>query len=228
MYLSLNYSYTFNDFANFDEVDNQGRRIFKTVNVDGNQSIGGYMYYYFKIKSLNLNVNQSLNPNFSKNSNFINSQANTNINTNIPYDITFNYGKEEKYDFNFSPSINYFRSTTTLRPDVITQYFTYALYGSTSVYLPKRFGWFIDATYNIRQQTEVFSKNTNNLIVSAFISRKFLKDESLLAKVGVEDLLNQNIGFNRNASSNYINENTYIVLRRYFMFSLTYNFTNGA
>jgi len=228
MYLSLNYSYTFNDFANFDEVDNQGRRIFKTVNVDGNQSIGGYMYYYFKIKSLNLNVNQSLNPNFSKNSNFINSQANTNINTNIPYDITFNYGKEEKYDFNFSPSINYFRSTTTLRPDVITQYFTYALYGSTSVYLPKRFEWFIDATYNIRQQTEVFSTNTNNLIVSAFISRKFLKDESLLAKVGVEDLLNQNIGFNRNASSNYINENTYIVLRRYFMFSLTYNFTNGA
>jgi len=228
MYLSLNYSYTFNDFANFDEVDNQGRRIYKTVNVAGNQSIGGYMYYYFKIKSLNLNVNQSLNPSFSKNSNFINSLANTNTNTNFTYDISFNYGKEEKFDFNFSPNINYFRSITSLRPDVITQYFTYALNGSTSIYLPKRFEWFIDATYNIRQQTEVFSRNTNNLIVSAFISRKFLKDESLVAKIGVEDLLNQNIGFNRNASSNYINENTYIVLRRYFMFSLIYNFTNGA
>jgi hypothetical protein len=41
---------------------------------------------------------------------------------------------------------------------------------------------------------------------------------------GFTDVLNQNIGFYRNATSNYINENTYVVLKRYFMFSLTYNF----
>lgn len=227
IYANAYYSYTFNDFANYDEVDNLGRKVYKTVNVDGNQNIGGYMHYYFKIPKLNLGMSQSLNGGFYKSSNFINSLPNINKNFNSTYDISIYYEKEEKYEFNFSPSISYNRSETSLRPDVVTEFFTYALYGSVNIQLPKKFEWYADAQWNIRQQTEVFNKNNNTIIVSAYVSYKFLKDENLLAKFGVEDLLNQNIGFRRNANNNYINENTYIVLRRYFMISLSYNFNNG-
>lgn len=227
IYLNTYYSYTFNDFANYDEVDNLGRKVYKTVNVDGNQNIGGYVHYYFKIPKLNLGISQSLNGGLYKSSNFINSLSNTNKNLNTTYDISIYFEKEDKYELSFSPSISYNRSETSLRPDVVTEYFTYALYGSVNLQLPKKFEWYADAQWNIRQQTEVFSKNTNTVIVNAFVSYKFLKDENLLAKFGVEDLLNQNIGFRRNANNNYINENTYIVLRRYFMINLTYNFNNG-
>jgi hypothetical protein len=227
IWLNVNYSYTFNDFASFDEVDNLGRKTYKTVNVDGNQSMGGYMQYYFKIPKLNLGISQSLNGNFNKNANFINTLSNTNKNLNGTYDLSIYFEKEDKYEFNFSPSITYNMSKTSLRPDVTTEFFTYSLYGSVNIMLPKKFEWYMDAQWNIRQQTEVFSKNNNTVIVSAFVSYKFRKDENLVAKIGVEDLLNQNIGFSRNANSNYINENTYIVLRRYFMLNLTYNFNNG-
>jgi hypothetical protein len=42
-----------------------------------------------------------------------------------------------------------------------------------------------------------------------------------LVKITGTDLLNQNLGFSRTANSNYINENTYSVLRRYVLVSLT-------
>jgi hypothetical protein len=226
-YASLNYSFTLNDFANYDEVDQLGRRVYRSVNVDGNQNFNGYMGYYFKIKKLNLGINQSMQPGWNKSAGFINGLANTNNNIYINYDISIDFEVEEKFEFYLSPSISYNRSTTSLRKDVVTEYRTYGIYTSANVMLPKRFNWFIDAQWNIREKTEVFTQNNNTVIVSANVSRNFLKDENLVAKIGVEDLLNQNIGFERNANSNYINENTYLVLKRYFMFSLTYNFNNG-
>ncbi|MFY8189790.1 MAG: hypothetical protein ACOVK9_02405, partial [Bacteroidia bacterium] len=123
--------------------------------------------------------------------------------------------------------ISYDYSTTTLRPDVVTKFFTYYLELGTEFFLPKKFSIEAEADWNIRQQTEVFNTNNNVLIINAHINKKFGKDDAFAMRVGVSDLLNQNIGFRRNANSNYINENTHIVLRRYFMINLTYNFQNG-
>jgi hypothetical protein len=226
IYVSLNYSYTFNDFANYDKVDYQGRRTYKTVNVKDNQNISLYLNYFFKIPKWNLGTFQSINCNYYKTANFINGLANTNNNSTLDYSLEIYYEKEEKFTISFAPDINWNHSTTSLRPDVITSYFTYGLFGSINVFLPKKFEWYLDGRYNIRQQTQVFNSNHNTFIVSAFISRRFLPEENLEMRLGVEDLLNQNIGFQRTANSNYINENTYIVLRRYLMLSLTYNFNN--
>jgi hypothetical protein len=227
IYLSLNYSYTFNDFANFDQVDRLGRRVYQSVNVKGNQSVNSYMYYYFAIKKWNLGINVSANGSMSKNMNFINGLSNTNNNSNLGTDFGISYDKEEKVSVSIGSGINYDHSKTSLRPDVVTSFFTYSPSARFNLYLPKKYEWMMDGTYNIRQQTSVFTKNNNSFLVNAYVSRKFLKADNLVATIGVQDLLNQNIGFYRSASSNYINENTYLVLKRYFMFSLTYNFTKA-
>ena len=93
--------------------------------------------------------------------------------------------------------------------------------------LNKKFSLDVEADWNIRQQTAVFNTNNNVLIINAHAGKKFGKYDAFAVRMGVSDLLNQNIGFRRNANSNYINENTHIVLRRYFMINLTYNFQNG-
>jgi hypothetical protein len=224
----LRYNYTFNDFANADQVDPQGRRVYQTVNIDGNQSLSGYAYYYFKINALNLGLNQSFNPSYNKNANFINGLPNVNNNLSLTYDISLSYEKEEAFEIYFSPSVSYDYSKTSLRPDVITQFYTYYLELGTEFFLPKKFNIGADFDWNIRPKTAVFNTNNNVLIINAHLSKKFGKDDALDLRLGVSDLLNQNIGFRRNATSNYINENTHIVLRRYFMLNLTYNFQNGS
>ena len=42
------------------------------------------------------------------------------------------------------------------------------------------------------------------------------------------DILNQNIGFDRNINDNFISERTYNTMRRYFMLSFIWNFSKNG
>ena len=52
---------------------------------------------------------------------------------------------------------------------------------------------------------------------------KFLKKNNLEIKFSVNDILDQNIGFRRTATSNIITENRYLTLRRYYTLGVHYN-----
>jgi hypothetical protein len=81
-----------------------------------------------------------------------------------------------------------------------------------------------NAEMNFRQKTSVFDRNNNVIRWNAFTSYKFLKEKNLELRARVNDILDQNIGFERNVNSNYIEEKTYNTLRRYFLFSIIWNF----
>jgi hypothetical protein len=70
----------------------------------------------------------------------------------------------------------------------------------------------------------VFDNNTNIILWNAWVGKKFLKKDALLIKVSANDLLNQNIGFNRTVNSNYISQNTYSTIQRFFLLSVVWNF----
>lgn len=227
-YGSLSYDFVQDDFASFDVVDNEGRKTHKTVNVDGNKSANLWTNYWFSIKKIDLGVSQNASLNYSVNNNFINGLNNRNQNVSGRYGLSLYYSKEEKFETNLGGHVNYNYSTSSLRSDVKTQYFIYNYEAGFSVFLPKQFKVGADADINIRQRTSDFDKNLNNTILNAYVSKGFLKKETLLVKFSIQDLLNQNLGFSRSANSNYINENTYSVLRRYFLVTLTWNFTKGG
>jgi hypothetical protein len=96
--------------------------------------------------------------------------------------------------------------------------------GYFSVYLPAKFEISSDARYQYRAKTQSFNTNFSRVIVNAGINRKFLKSESLKLALSVNDLLNQNKGFERSASGNMIIENRYTTIKRYFMASLIWDF----
>jgi hypothetical protein len=62
------------------------------------------------------------------------------------------------------------------------------------------------------------------MIWNATISKKFTKTDAFKMSFSGRDLLNQNIGFSRSANGNMIMQNNYTTIRRYFLFSLTYDF----
>jgi hypothetical protein len=84
-----------------------------------------------------------------------------------------------------------------------------------------------DVTHTRRQPTSDFDKAINTTIINLKIKKKFTEKENWHLGLAVRDLLNENIGFSRNASSNFINENVHTVLRRYFLLSITYNFSSA-
>ena len=57
--------------------------------------------------------------------------------------------------------------------------------------------------------------------------KKIFKKQDITAIVTVNDILNQQIGFRRDISSNYVTENTYTTVQRYALFSLRWKFNKN-
>jgi hypothetical protein len=93
------------------------------------------------------------------------------------------------------------------------------------VYYKKVWSLVTDYNFNVRQKTVQFNNNLTNSIWNARLNRTFKKDE-FTAYVLVRDILNQNIGVERNFYGNTSSETTNDRLKRYFMVGFAWNFKN--
>lgn len=226
MYVNLYFNPTQNAFSSFDVVDQAGRRIYKTVNVDGNYSGGGWFGYNFKWKKPDIRIGLNFNPQLSRIKNYVNGRENETKNTSLNFGMWVGKYKEKKYEFNLGLDAGYNYATSSISPDVVTKYWTATPTLNTNIFLPKDFEFNTDMNYYWRQQTDVFSNN-NSFIWNASLNKKIIKKKDLRLGVTVHDILNQNIGFRRDVSSNYITEKTYNVIGRYWLATLTWNFNKG-
>ncbi|MGZ5252966.1 MAG: outer membrane beta-barrel protein [Flavitalea sp.] len=206
---------------------NKGVRTTQFVNVSGNYSANFWSGYWLQIKKYNLNVGFNANGNFSRYNNFIDSNKNTNNNTSMGIGTNIGYYKDKKISFNVGPDINFITSRSTLNPNTVTRYWLFNTDASLNVPLPKDFDFNTEAVVSIRQKTPVFTRNVNAVKWNASVGKKFWKNKSGEVRLHVFDILDQNIGFNRNATSNFISENTYNTIRRYWLLSFTWNFNKN-
>ena len=93
--------------------------------------------------------------------------------------------------------------------------------------LPLKFEFTTNGTVHIQQKTDVFDRNNNYTKWDASIAKKLLKSNNLQLKLGVNDILNQNIGFNRTATTNIITENRFLTLQRYWFAGIQYNISKN-
>jgi hypothetical protein len=143
---------------------------------------------------------------------------------NISFDITASKYVAKKFDFyaSFGPRFNNYKSSLQTR--INNNGKTYQTYGQFSIYLPGKFQISSDFQYSLNKKTEAFNEDVDYFIMNSSISKKFMKNESLKLGISGNDLLNQNIGFNRNASGNTISQNSYTTIKRYFLLSLVWDF----
>ena len=85
----------------------------------------------------------------------------------------------------------------------------------------------MDGLYDYREKTASFDNSLNRIIWNSTLNRNFLKDKSLKFSAGVNDLLNQNNGFNRNVVNNMFVQETFTTVKRYFLFTLSWDFNKS-
>jgi hypothetical protein len=227
IWMNLWFSPTANAFSTRDNVDEFGRRLSQTVNVDGNYNFGGYLGYNFKWKKPDIQVDFSLNPSLNRITNFINGNENRTISRNLGFSTGLNKYKEKKYSVYIEQSVNYNFSKSSIRPELTTQFFTTRSSFNSTYHLPKDITLGTDFNYNWRQKTDAFTDNNNAFIWNALIEKKIFKKEDMRLGFRMNDILNQNIGFQRNISSNFLSERTFDVIRRYWLVTLHWNFNKG-
>ncbi|MEO5995137.1 MAG: outer membrane beta-barrel protein [Chitinophagaceae bacterium] len=227
-YVSMNFNAVSNDFSTINYVDQLGRRISQPVNVQGNYNYGMNGAYEKKLKKPELTLGAYFNINNNHNTNFINSLKNINTSTNIGIGPRLALQKTKKYEISYRPYISFTKSTSSIRPDEPTKYVTQEHNVNGNLSLPWKFEFNTDCTFSIRQKTDAFDRNTNAIRWNARLDRKFLKKDAAVIRLAAFDILDQNIGFQRNVNSNFISERTYDTFRRYVMLSVIWNFSKNG
>jgi hypothetical protein len=178
----------------------------------------------WKVKKLSLNI--SLNTNVYGNTgyNYSNSALNTTNSYNFSEQLSLEKDKEKKYDMYIAFGPVYTVSQSSLQPSTNSNGVGYNGYGGFSFYLPWKLSIGTNGNYQYSPKTVSFNESLEKLIINASLSKKFLKSEGLEFKLSGNDLLNQNVGFSRNAYGSTITQNSYNSIKRYFSLSImTFN-----
>jgi hypothetical protein len=229
IYAEVNFNTTQHDFSTSNWLDPAtGRKQSQPINVNGNYRASSSLWYRKKITKWGLRAGGDMQINLNHNTNFTNGQENRNDLYTYSIGPALGVYKEKKYSIWLYADFDYNVSKTSLQADHVTRYLTqrHGLDGWVS--LPWKLEASSDCTFNLRQKTSVFEKNNNTTIWNANIDRKLFKNNVARLRFSVRDLLNQNIGFNRNINNNFQSERTYNTIKRNFMLSFIYNFNKNG
>jgi hypothetical protein len=217
-----NNSITNNQIINIDS----GKTITQPINVNGN--ISAYLYggMGFKIKKIDTRVGINPQFNYSKYVGMINNQISVSKTVTPEITVYASKEKQKKYELSISNDFTYNSSITSENKSKI-QYYTNDLSFHGTIYLKKVWSLSTDYDYYFRQKT--FQTNTNLIthIWNARFQRTFKNDE-FTTYISVNDILDQNIGIDRNFYGSTYSEVRNDRLKRYFLIGFTWNFKNKS
>ncbi len=224
-YQNLTFRTTNNLISYNKDIDPESAKTISTpINTNGNFSSNLYFGYGFKVKKLDLNININPSVSFNKSVLSINNKINDSKTLNSGFSLYLYKSKEKKYDFSLSNNFSNNRNTTSLN-DEVKSFNTNNLSLDIGVYFKEK--WKLSTDYNLysRQKTVDFQDNLTNQLWNARLQRTFKNDE-FTAYILVQDILNQNIGIQRNVYENTISEERNDRLKRYAMIGFSWNFKN--
>jgi hypothetical protein len=227
MFIYGNYSFTTNPIVSNMVTDTAtGKSTNQYVNLgtkrQSNYNLGAY--FDKKIASLGFNVGADLSTNGSDSYNLSNNEVNLTTTHYYSAQLRLSKYKEKKYDLSLEFGPNYTFSGSSLQSGINNNGRGFNASTYINLYLPGKFEIGTDDNYQWKGKTETFNSDFNQTIVNAHISRTFLKENNLKLEIWGNDLLNQNSGFSRTVNGNFITQTSYNTIKRYFMFSVIWDF----
>jgi hypothetical protein len=226
-YQDINVTAIGNSITNSVIIDtSSGKTITKPFNTNGNIAVNIYTGGGFKIKKIDTRVNVSPSFSYYKFADIINGKTSFSHTTNAGLSLGLSKSKDKKYDLSLNNDFFYNWNTSAQYGSVNT-YATNTINFSATVYYKKVWSLSSDYMFNYRQKTVQFNADVNNSLWNAKLQRTFKKDE-FTAYILVRDILNQNIGVDRNFNGNTLSQTTNERIKRYGMIGFTWNFKNKA
>lgn len=226
-YISIgsNYSFVQNEIVSTEFIDANNKRIISYINIDGNRSYGGNIYYDRGFSKLNLSLGGNISYNKSERTALLNNILNKSINESVNTRISLYFTpKDMVLQYDFSTNINTGRSTigTLFSGNSVT----YTHFAKFNIKLPHNFDFSNTVNITSRPANGAFKEPLDIQQWDVELAVKALKTKNLRIALTVNDVLDQRIGYNRSLSGNTISESTYSYIPRYILLGLNYNF-NG-
>jgi len=225
VYISGYYSFTNNPIVSNVFTDAAGKSTYQSVNISDKTPANYSIYSSIDRKILGITMGVGFNTSGSNSYNYINNVLNET--KSASYSPTINIQKyvEKKFSIYayFGPS--YSTTETSVQQSFNSNGWGASGYISGSVQLPGKFEISTDGDYTYRGKTQAFNESFTQFLWNTTVSKKFFKAQNLKTSITAFDLLNQNQGFNRSASNGNLTQTSYTTIRRYFLFSVSWDFT---
>ncbi|NRF40638.1 TonB-dependent receptor [Pedobacter foliorum] len=127
------------------------------------------------------------------------------------------------YSYNFNIGPKYYLNSSSLQQINNNRHGFFTDLGF-STKLPYNFFISAEMNYQYTAKNKVFNQDFSRVLLKSSIGKTFLKEENLKITISGNDLLNQNTGFSRYGSIDSFTETRNTTIRRYFMFSVTWDF----
>lgn len=224
MMASINGSLQSNAITNATNFEGQNRRVSRYVNVDGLPGFNAMVNLSKGWRSRGINIGGGFNFSRSGGYNVQNNEQFRIFNTMYGINTNFRYDLKEVFNAALTSNFGFSEGRSELPGAVNSKNFTHTHSLSAAASLPWKLEIETDLTGSFNPGNSSFASNVNVITWNASIQKKFLPNEGLVAKASVNDILNRNNGYNRTIDGANWSESTGFVLRRYFMFSLSWNF----
>jgi hypothetical protein len=219
---TLNASTTNNSIVNYDSVLPNRTILTRPVNVDGAYRINGSVNYGFGIKKLKSRLSFGLNAGLNNNISYANGLLNTIVTKSTGPSMSYTYIVDDVIDINLTARYSFSQTSNEVNPTLNTNFLTKVFGADMTNYLPLNI--VLNQSFNYAINTgRAEGFNTAIPIWNASFSKFFLKNKRAEIKMSAFDLLNKNIGINRNVSQNQIVDRSYNVISQYFMLTFTYS-----
>lgn len=219
---NFNFSNTFNKITESVSFDSEGRQVTQPINLSGAYSASVSSSFGFPIsKRKKHNGGLTLNIRRSKSVSVVNEQQNIGRDLNIGSGINSSVGIEKWLDVNGGLNYNYSETIygSATRGNIIYNYLSASL--RTTVYIPGN--WELNSLLDYVNRGGRVQYGRKTTIWNMSVSKRFFKKQ-LNFSFRVQDILKQQISYNRNIGVNYIEETQNAVIGRYYMVSLSYQF----
>jgi len=224
-YQSLDLRVTSNSITNSRTINiDSGKTITQPINTNGNISLNFWSGVGFKLKKLDTRINFNPQFGYNKYADIINGKKSFSKNLNTGLQAWISKSKEKKYDVSLGNEFNY-NSNTTSQNDTKIHYSTNTFSVNGTVYYKKVWSLTSDYRFLWRQKIVQFNSNLNNHLWNARFERTF-KNNEFSVYLDVRDILNQNIGIERNFFSNTFSEVRNDRLKRFFFIGFKWDFKN--
>ncbi len=222
---NFSYNIPVNSISFYNTLDvTTGKQTYSPINVNGNRNWNLWLNYFKDGGEKKLGYGFYSSANGGRNINFINGQRNATKYMNSNFNLSLRYSIPDKKTLEIGPKFGYNTSKSSLNKDFNSNYWNYGGHIYGMIMLPIKVEFITDCDFDLRQQLDAFQGNPNKTILNVSLAKKVFKDKSGKFYFIANDLLDQNKGFNRTINTNFISEDRYSKISRYFLLKFEWSF----
>lgn len=221
-FANVNATYTKDRITNASSIDSLFRRNTRPVNVDNDLALRSYLSFGTPLRFIQSNIHLDLNNTWNRGILFVNEMENTATRQRHSIDLSLDNRKKDFVDVAIGVRFSHNKTTYSENSSLNQTYLDRLFYADLTLTPTEK--WSIGSSFDYTIYSEEnFGGKRSVPIWRASVSRYFLKNNRGQLKLAAFDLLNKNIGINRNSQLNYVEEERIRSLGRYVMLSFSYS-----